>query len=119
MTAKPEWSGEVPANIPAGINTGLQLNAGDEITIMASGWIKYGKEEFALAVPDGRVKEGLITCNDKVLKARFDTSGKGYDIGGGVYKWAAPQSGTLHLYIGDTEVGYSDNTGSFSVNVYR
>ncbi|WP_227666651.1 LecA/PA-IL family lectin, partial [Klebsiella variicola] len=56
MTAKPEWSGEVPANIPAGINTGLQLNAGDEITIMASGWIKYGKEEFALAVPDGRVK---------------------------------------------------------------
>ena len=119
MTAKPEWSGEVPANIPAGINTGLQLNAGDEITIMASGWIKYGKEEFALAVPDGRVKEGLITCNDKVLKARFDTSSKGYDIGGGVYKWAAPQSGILHLYIADTEVGYSDNTGSFSVNVYR
>lgn len=86
---------------------------------MASGWIKYGKEEFALAVPDGRVKEGLITCNDKVLKARFDTSGKGYDIGGGVYKWATPQSGTLHLYIADTEAGYSDNTGSFSVNVYR
>lgn len=119
MTAKPEWSGEVPSNIPAGINTGLQLNAGDEITIMASDWIKYGKEEFALAVPDGRVKEGLITCNDKVLKARFDTSGKGYDIGGGVYKWTAPQSGILHLYIADTEAGYSDNTGSFSVNVYR
>ncbi|WP_336211097.1 LecA/PA-IL family lectin [Enterobacter sp. P82] len=119
MTVKPNWTGKVPANAPEGVSTDIQLNAGEEITLLASGFIKYGKEEFALAVPDGRIKEGLITKADKVLKARFGTSGKGYDIGGGVYKWASPESGTLHLYIADTATGYSDNTGSFSVSVYK
>ena len=119
MTANPVWSGEVPANIPTGISTGLELKVGDEVTIFAHGWIKYGKEEYALAVPFGRVKEGLLTRDNKVLKARFGTSGKGYDIGEGVYKWAAPEDGVLHLYIADTDVGYSDNSGSFSARIYK
>ncbi|EPC7254372.1 LecA/PA-IL family lectin [Cronobacter sakazakii] len=119
MTAKPYWTGNVPANAPEGVSTDIELKAGEEITILATGFIKYGKEEYALAVPDGRIKEGLQTKADKVLKARFGTSGKGYDIGSGVYKWAAPESGTLHIYIADTPTGYSDNTGSFSVSLYK
>lgn len=119
MTVKPDWSGNVPANAPEGVSTDIQVNAGDEISILASGFIKYGKEEFALAVPAGRIKEGLQTREDNVLKARFSASGNGYAVGNGVYKWAAPESGTLHLYIADTPTGYSDNTGSFSVRVYK
>ncbi|MGN7788486.1 LecA/PA-IL family lectin [Enterobacter sp. 22452] len=119
MSYTPAWSGEIPANVSTGVNTGIELNKGDEITIIASGWIRYGKEEFALASPFGRVKEGLATNSDTVLKARFGESGKGHSIGSGEYKWSAPESGVLYLYVADTDVGYKDNSGSFSAKVYK
>ncbi|MHA1053681.1 LecA/PA-IL family lectin [Enterobacter mori] len=111
------WSGNVPADKPEGSNTGLQVKAGDKITVTASGWIKYGKEEFALATPYGRVREGLVTRDEVVLKARIN--GKSYDIGGGVHRWEIPVDGELSLYVVDRDGGYIDNSGSFKVEIYK
>ncbi|NUU66764.1 PA-IL family protein [Enterobacteriaceae bacterium BIT-l23] len=119
MTTKAAWSGQVPANNPQGAATGIQLNAGDEVSIKAYGWIKYGKEEYALAAPQGRVRAGLETKDEIVLKARIGTSTKSYDVGNGVYKWAAPEAGELHLYVADKPDGYGDNSGSFTAEVYK
>ncbi|QBC03337.1 LecA/PA-IL family lectin [Enterobacter cloacae] len=116
MTASPAWSGCVDAKASEGINTKLSLKAGQKISIIAEGWVKYGKEEYALAVPFGRVKEGLITKADKVLKARFSASGKSYDIGSGVYQWPVPEAGELILIVSDSS--HRDNSGAFSVDVY-
>lgn len=119
MSAQPIWSGDIPANKPKGTDTGINVSQGDELTILAQGWIKYGKEEYALAVPFGRIKTGLQTKDDKVLKARLSETGKTYHIGNGVYKWQAPESGTLQLFVADTDAGYTDNTGSFTAEVYK
>ena len=116
MTVSPAWSGCVDANASEGINTKLSLKAGQKISIIAEGWIKYGKEEYALAAPFGRVKEGLITKADKVLKARFSASGKSYDVGSGVYQWTVPETGDLILIVSDSS--HRDNSGAFNVNVY-
>lgn len=118
MSKKATWEGNVPATTPEGAHTGIQLNIGDEISVIASGWIKYGKEDFALAAPRGRVRAGLETRDDVVLKARFSPSGKGYDIGTGVFRWAVPEAGELILYVADNADGYADNSGSFSASVY-
>lgn len=112
------WSGDVPSNTPAGANTGIAVNAGDKITILASGWIKYGKEEYALATPYGRIKKELQTKDTAVLMARFSESGKSYPVGHGKYQWAAPENGTVSLFVADTAEGYSDNTGSFKAELY-
>lgn len=116
MMVTPAWSGTVEANTSEGINTKLSLKAGQKISIIADGWIKYGREEYALAAPFGRVKEGLITKADKVLKARFSTSGRSYDVGSGVYQWAVPESGELILIVSDSS--HRDNSGAFSAVVY-
>ncbi|EOZ4641857.1 LecA/PA-IL family lectin [Enterobacter cloacae] len=116
MTASPAWSGSVDATAPEGINTKLSLKTGQKISIIAEGWVKYGREEYALAAPFGRVKEGLITKADKVLKARFSASGKSYDIGSGVYEWPVPETGELILFVSDSS--HRDNSGVFSVDVH-
>ncbi|WP_202305673.1 LecA/PA-IL family lectin [Dryocola clanedunensis] len=116
MTVSPAWSGCVDAKSATGINTGLSLKAGQKITILADGWVKYGREEYVLAAPFGRVKEGLVTKADKVLKARFSASGKSYDVGSGVYQWSVPESGELILLVSDSS--HSDNSGSFNAVVY-
>ncbi len=111
------WSGEVPANKAEGASTGLQVKTGDVVTIKASGWIKYGKEEFALATPFGRVRTGLETRDEVVLKARIGD--KSYDIGAGVVAWRIPADGELSLYVHDSVKGYGDNSGSFKAEVYK
>lgn len=116
MTALPVWSGNIDATASEGINTKLSFKAGQKISILAEGWVKYGKEEYALAAPFGRVKEGLITKADKVLKARFSASGKSYDIGSGVYQWPVPEAGELMLFVSDSS--HRDNSGAFSAVVY-
>ncbi|EPC7254357.1 LecA/PA-IL family lectin [Cronobacter sakazakii] len=116
MTVSPAWSGSVDANASEGVNTKLSLKAGQKISIIAEGWVKYGREEYALASPFGRVKEGLITKADKVLKARLGESGKCYDIGSGIYQWTVPESGELFLIVSDSS--HRDNSGAFSAVVY-
>ena len=117
VSSEQVWTGNVPADKPEGASTGLQVKAGDKITITASGWIKYGKEEFALATPYGRVREGLVTRDESVLKARIN--GKSYDVGAGVHGWKVPADGELSLYVADRADGYADNSGSFKVEIYK
>ena len=116
MTVSPAWSGNIDATADTGINTGLKLKAGQKISIIAEGWIKYGKEDYALASPYGRLKEGFVLRNDKVLKARFSASGKSYEIGSGVYQWSVPEDGELILVVSDSS--HRDNSGAFSAVVY-
>ncbi|QCT18413.1 PA-IL family protein [Jejubacter calystegiae] len=119
MAVKPVWSGEIDATAPEGISTGIQLQVGDEVSILASGWIKYGREDFALAAPQGRIREGYKATANKVLGAKFSGSDKKYEIGNGVYKWSVPETGELILYVIDAEGKYVDNSGSFTAEVYK
>ncbi len=89
------------------------------MTIQVSGWIKYGKEEFALATPYGRVRDGLVTRDEVVVKARLGASGKSYDIGSGIVDWEVPEDGELNLFVVDSAKGYGDNSGSFNAKIYR
>ncbi|MEO3989191.1 LecA/PA-IL family lectin [Pseudocitrobacter cyperus] len=116
MTVSPNWSGKIDAKDANGTPTGLKINAGDKITIIAGGWVYYGREIWAIAFPDARMKDGSKLAKDAVLKARFSTSGKNYDIGRGVYQWVAPESGELILYVHDSS--HSDNNGAFEGEVY-
>lgn len=45
MSTKSAWSGAIDSTKEQGINTGLKVNKGDKITIIATGLIKYGKED--------------------------------------------------------------------------
>lgn len=116
MSTKSAWSGTIDSTKEHGINTGLKVNKGDKITIIATGLIKYGKEDHAWAYPGGNIGKDGKKKDIAILKARFSESGKSYDIGTGVYQLAAPESGELRLFISDSS--HSDNTGSFQADVY-
>lgn len=55
MSTKSAWSGAIDSTKEQGINTGLKVNKGDKITIIATGLIKYGKEDHAWAYPGGNI----------------------------------------------------------------
>ncbi|MGM8673567.1 LecA/PA-IL family lectin [Enterobacter hormaechei subsp. xiangfangensis] len=93
MSTKSAWSGAIDSTKEQGINTGLKVNKGDKITIIATGLIKHGKEDHAWAYPGGNIGKGGQKKDIAILKARFSESGKSYDIGTGVYQLAAPESG--------------------------
>ncbi|MEI9856747.1 LecA/PA-IL family lectin [Enterobacter mori] len=116
MSTKSAWSGEINSTLEQGANTGLQVNKGDKITIIATGLIKYGKEDYAWAYPGGNIGKNGQKKDIAILKARFSESGKSYDIGTGVYKLSAPESGELRLFISDSS--HSDNSGAFHADVY-
>ncbi|EPW3925609.1 LecA/PA-IL family lectin, partial [Enterobacter sichuanensis] len=81
MSTKSAWSGAIDSTKEQGINTGLKVNQGDKITIIATGLIKYGKEDHAWAYPGGNIGKNGQKKDIAILKARFSDSGKSYDIG--------------------------------------
>ena len=117
---------EVPANSSRGVDTGIDLRAGDPITISASGTIVAGSRVGEVG-PDGARSNGLgSVVNTRPLPG----SGVGaliayirmangklsppYLIGSNLSS-SVPMDGRLILAVNDDN--YNDNSGSFSVRV--
>ncbi|TYP00462.1 LecA/PA-IL family lectin [Xenorhabdus doucetiae] len=47
------WSGVVSANLEQGQPTGLLIKAGNVISVVARGWVKYALADNASASPEG------------------------------------------------------------------
>jgi len=115
----------VPGN-SRGTDTGLDLRAGDNVTIAASGVVTAGRRAGDVS-PDG----GRASLGGALLGTRpVPTAGVGALVGyirlpngqitqpflvGSQQSFTAPAEGRLFLFINDDN--YADNSGSFNVTV--
>jgi hypothetical protein len=121
-----ERSVEVPANSSRGVDTGIDLRAGDPITISASGMIVAGSRIGEVG-PDGARTSGL----GSVVNTRpVPSAGVGaliayirmangqlsppYLVGSNLSS-SVPMDGRLILAVNDDN--YNDNSGSFSARI--
>ncbi|HVG32364.1 MAG TPA: LecA/PA-IL family lectin [Pyrinomonadaceae bacterium] len=115
----------VPANLPNGVDTGVELRNGDQVTITASGNVTAGRRAGVVSPEGGRVGAASIIGSYPVPNA-----GVGALIGfirtpsgqvtqaffvGGQLNFAAPADGRLFLLVNDDN--YNDNSGSFDVRI--
>jgi hypothetical protein len=121
-----EHSVDVPANSARGVDTGIDLRAGEPITISASGTIVAGSHVGQVG-PDGGRSSGF----GSVVNARpLPSAGVGALIAyirtangelsppylvGSSLSTSAPMDGRLILAVNDDN--YNDNSGSFSVRI--
>jgi hypothetical protein len=122
----------VPANQPPpGVDTGIDLTAGDKLTITASGRATYGFQGgecvgFPQTDPDGRRYLDGTRCPPKIdPRAILPTAPIGTLIGridggpwfviGSKYNKKVDTSGRLFLLY--NEVIWHDDTGGYQVNV--
>ena len=112
--ASAEWSGTVNAQ-QAWVDTGMDLNAGDTLTISANGaWSNAaggtaaGPDGFPIPASDGP----LSTAN---LAALIGKVGNAIFSVGSAYNKTSPGTGRLYLQMNDGNL--SDNSGTLSVSV--
>lgn len=110
MSVVPVWSGNVDCANPDGTATGITLKKGDVISILSKGWVHYSKSSNAWAAPQGTINSDNTTLRVKLGNAQ-------YPIGNGVYGWDVPEDGELVFFFADNI--YTDNSGSFTVDVYK
>jgi hypothetical protein len=113
-----DWSGVVPANLEQGQPTGLVLQKGDVISIIASGWVQFANDNRTnpWVAPQGLVGKPPEALYSLVAKIGDKT----YEIGNGVLHKTIPADGELVLLFNDTSnssADFSDNSGDFYVNV--
>lgn len=106
----PVWSGKVDGANPDGTATGITLKKGDVISILSKGWVHYSKSSDAWAAPQGTIGKDNTTLRAKLGNGQ-------YPIGNGVYGWYVPEDGELVFFFADNI--YTDNSGSFTVDVYK
>ncbi|AYA40393.1 lectin [Xenorhabdus nematophila] len=106
-----DWSGTVPARLEQGQPTGLILKAGDVISIVAKGWVKYGYPDNYWAAPQGTLPK-KPTLNDTLIAK---IGNKTYGIGNGVLHKTVPVDGELILLFNDKPGSFGDNSGEFHV----
>ncbi|MBS9425426.1 LecA/PA-IL family lectin [Photorhabdus caribbeanensis] len=110
-----DWSGSVPANAENGKSTGLILKQGDIISVVAHGWVKYGRDNVEWAAPDGPVPNNPQPPSIATLVAKI--ANKKFTIGNGVLHKTVPVDGELILLFNDVPGTFSDNSGEFQVEV--
>lgn len=115
----------VPGNLRNGVDTGVELRSGDQVTITASGNITAGRRAGVVSPEGGRVGAASIIGSYPVPNA-----GVGALIGfirtpngqvtqaffvGSQLNFAAPADGRLFLLVNDDN--YNDNSGNFDVRI--
>ncbi|CDG95359.1 putative PA-I galactophilic lectin (PA-IL) (Galactose-binding lectin) [Xenorhabdus bovienii str. puntauvense] len=108
-----DWSGAVSAKLEQGQPTGLVLQKGDVISVIASGWVKYAANNDTWAAPQGLVGKSPQATYSLIAKI----GDKAYEISNGVLHKTVPVDGELILLFNDTPNDFSDNSGDFYVNV--
>ena len=120
---------EVTINVPGtsrGVDTGLDVRSGDQITFTASGTVVTGRRSGQVG-PEGGRNTGFSAI---ISTKPVPTAGPGALIGyirtadgqqsqafliGSQLTFSVPVDGRLYLAINDDD--YSDNSGSFSVRI--
>ncbi len=108
-----DWSGAVPAKLEQGQPTGLILKKGDVISVIATGWIKYGQPDNYWAAPQGTLPRKPALRDSLIAKI----GNKTYGIGNGVLHKTVPEDGELIFVFFDSPGDYGDNSREFLVNV--
>jgi hypothetical protein len=118
---------DVPGNQPRGIDTGIDLRAGDQVTITATGNVTAGRRAGVVSPEGGRAGTGQIFGASAYP---VPTAGVGALIGyilvangqasqpfyiGPQSTFTASTDGRLYLSVNDDN--FSDNSGSFSVRI--
>jgi hypothetical protein len=120
-----EVSIDVPGNAQRGIDTGVELRAGDQVNISATGTVTAGRRAGQVSPDGGRVGGlGIVSAYP------VPTAGVGALIGyvrltngqvtapflvGSQQSFAAQADGRLFLLVNDDN--YSDNSGSFNTRI--
>ncbi|PHM70399.1 LecA/PA-IL family lectin [Xenorhabdus kozodoii] len=110
-----DWSGTVPGKAEKGQPTGLILKAGDVISIIATGWIKYGHPDNYWGAPQSSIPTNPRPVPIISLVAKIGNSA--YKIGNGVLHKTVPVDGELILLFNDAPGTFSDNSGEFHVDI--
>lgn len=118
---------DVPGNQPRGVDTGIDLRSGDQVTITATGSVTAGRRAGIVSPEGGRQNAGAVFGTTAYP---VPTAGVGALIGyivsnngqtsqpfyiGAQSTFTTPVDGRLYLMVNDDN--YSDNSGSFSARV--
>ncbi|GAA5664839.1 hypothetical protein FHW72_000485 [Ochrobactrum sp. RC6B] len=124
MDEQNSWTGLVPANKEHGLKTGFQLRKGDFISVVATGYIRFGKGSRQFSDPLGTIPSSdpidpYYPFESARLRALIGNDGISYPIGTGVLNWSVPYDGELTFLVRDNPGDYADNSGSFTVTVQK
>ena len=112
----------VPGNQPRGADTGIDLRAGDQVTITATGTVTAGRRAGVVSPDGGRASilgtypvpnVGVGALIGYIVSANGQTSQPFFV--GSQSTFTAPVDGRLYLLVNDDN--YSDNSGSFSARI--
>lgn len=118
MTKVYSWSGKVYTDNPFGASTEIEVQAGQYLTVLVKGWAKYGKEEYAIISPQGRVPGGSTDLRLSKTMVFVVINEISQPVEGYLYKWRVPVSGVVKLIFSDHPDMYKDNSGFFDVEIY-
>jgi hypothetical protein len=115
----------VPGNQPRGVDTGIDLRAGDQVTITATGQVTAGRRAGVVSPDGGRQGAASILGTYPVPNAGVGAL-IGYIVSsngqtsqpffvGSQSTFTTPVEGRLYLTVNDDN--YNDNSGSFSVRI--
>jgi len=115
----------VPGNQPRGVDTGIDLRAGDQVTITATGQVTAGRRAGVVSADGGRQGAASILGTYPVPNAGVGAL-IGYIVStngqtsqpffvGSQSTFTTPFDGRLYFTVNDDN--YSDNSGSFSVRI--
>jgi hypothetical protein len=118
---------DVPGNQPRGVDTGIDLRSGDQVTVTATGSITAGRRAGVVSPEGGRPGAGAVFGASAYP---VPTAGVGALIGyivsangqssqpfyiGPQSTFTIPADGRLYLMVNDDN--YTDNSGSFSARI--
>jgi hypothetical protein len=118
---------EVQGNAQRGVDTGIELRSGDQVTISATGNVTAGRRAGVVSPDGGRVGVGAVIGASTYP---VPTAGVGALVGiilqsngqssqafpiGSQQTFTVPVDGRLFLLVNDDN--YSDNSGSFSARI--
>jgi len=114
------WTGTVPGNLESGRKTGVQLKAGDIISVTASGYINFAAGDTQFADPRSPIPPyGTYPAGVTVLVALIGNNPTKHPIGTGVLDWRVPTDGELILLVDDKPGFFADNVGYFTATVLK
>lgn len=120
MTEQTVWTGLVAANLEQGQKTGVMLKKGDVISVVASGYVRFGADDTHWANPAAPIPL-FYNEDNRILKlvALLGNDPTQYTIGTGVINWTVPADGELTFLFADTPGLYWKNSGAFDVTVRK
>ena len=115
----------VPGNQPRGVDTAIDVRAGDQVTMTATGTVTAGRRAGVVSPDGGRAGASSILGTYPVTNAGvgaligYIVSSNGQTsqpfLVGSQSTFTSPVDGRLYLTVNDDN--YNDNSGSFSVRI--